>query len=313
MAPAGRHALCGFVLHAMVPLFGLPDCPVDDGPLGRILLRQGDVPAALDGSPATLRFVQIARAELLIDIPQAGRMLVRDGAEIVIAPARDATQSLQPYILGVAMGAICLQRGHAPLHASAVSNGAGTIAFAGESGAGKSTMAVAMADHGYTPLTDDLALIVRDGVEPPGVYPGSPLVRLWPNSVEALQLDRSGSTVELAGSAKLLFSLGAGDLARRPLSALYFLERDDGDAVAIEPMRLPQAIAAFARDLYRGHWALPMGAVDARLAAIGHIVSGLPCFRLRRPHAYSRLSATAAAVARHQEAWAAAQTGQERI
>lgn len=160
-------------------------------------------------------------------------------------------------------------------------------------------MAMAMIGHGYQALTDDLSLIVRNSEGGACVYPGSPLARLWPDSVDALRLDQQGTSVELEGAAKLLFRLGAGGLDGTPLSAIYFLTRADAHEITIKSMSTTESIAAFARDLYRRQWMLPMGDVGSRLAAMGNIARGVACFSLRRPHDYAALSAVSEVVAAH--------------
>jgi hypothetical protein len=75
----------------------------------------------------------------LLNIPGAGRYLVRSGREIVVEP--DSTGSerhLRLYLLGSVFGAILHQRGLLPLHSNAMEVGGRAFAFTGPSGAGKS-------------------------------------------------------------------------------------------------------------------------------------------------------------------------------
>jgi hypothetical protein len=71
------------------------------------------------------------------------------------------------------------------LHASAVEIGDGAVAFVGESGRGKSTLAASFATNGYRFLTDDGLVLERDGGEC-RVMPSHPSIRLWEDSEEAL-------------------------------------------------------------------------------------------------------------------------------
>jgi hypothetical protein len=66
-----------------------------------------------------------------------------------------------------AMPFVLQARGRELLHASAALTPRGAIAFAGSSGAGKSTMAFALSQRGYPPLADDALLfeIVGEAVE----------------------------------------------------------------------------------------------------------------------------------------------------
>jgi len=55
------------------------------------------------------------------------------------------------------------------------------IAFAGESGLGKSTLAAALADRGASVLSDDI-LVFDPSEDPVQAIPGYPRLRLWPDS-----------------------------------------------------------------------------------------------------------------------------------
>jgi len=67
-------------------------------------------------------------------------------------------ESLQVYLLGHALSFALVKQGFEPLHATAVVIEGKAIAFLGDSGFGKSTLAAAFLDAGHTLLTDDLLL-----------------------------------------------------------------------------------------------------------------------------------------------------------
>lgn len=89
------------------------------------------------------------------------------------------------YLVGPVLGFVLQLRGHTSLHASCVAVKGGAIGFVGDCGAGKSTIAAALAKRGLEVLSDDvLALRAQDrGFL---VQPGPSRIRLWPSSVKML-------------------------------------------------------------------------------------------------------------------------------
>jgi hypothetical protein len=82
-------------------------------------------------------------------------------------PAETSHHRVEELYQQHAMPLVLQARGRELLHASAVLTPRGAIAFAGSSGAGKSTMAFAFSQRGYPPLADDALLfdIVGEAVE----------------------------------------------------------------------------------------------------------------------------------------------------
>jgi hypothetical protein len=108
-----------------------PDIRVSIGPLPTTPKRATDLP-----------YVDAENGQALLKIPGAGRYLVSRGRELVVEPEADADFSyVRLFILGSALGLLCHQRGLLPLHASAVELAGEAIAFMGEQGQGKSTLA----------------------------------------------------------------------------------------------------------------------------------------------------------------------------
>ena len=66
---------------------------------------------------------------------------------------------LQSYILGFGLSMLAMQRGMLSLHCSALCNEKGAVLIAGESGVGKSTVASAILEEGYSLMADDMVLV----------------------------------------------------------------------------------------------------------------------------------------------------------
>src|SRR5262249_20309363 len=112
------------------------------------------------------------REEVLLDFPDAGRFLVRNGNEILIEPASSSDSEIGVYLLGTAFGVLCHQRGIPPLHASAIDVADGCVAFVGETGAGKSTLVAALAARGHEVIADDVCFLRLGDKGEVQVWPG---------------------------------------------------------------------------------------------------------------------------------------------
>jgi hypothetical protein len=158
-------------------------------------------------------------------------------------PAR----TVRHLLLDQVLPAILASRGRFVLHASAVSLDGRAIGFIGLAGAGKSTIAAALARGGAATLTDDALVIdVRRGraIATPA-YPG---LRLWPDS---RALFGAWSAVRRARvshyNAKERWFGGRVPFERRPrpLDALYLLAR--GRRVGVRPLSPQEAMMALIR------------------------------------------------------------------
>jgi len=118
-----------------------------------------------------------------------GTFLVRGGKEIIAEPVPGVEESLLcTTLLGAGMALLLRQRGLAVLHASGIVINGGTVAFLGQSGFGKSTLAEAFYSHGYGVITDDVMGVHLDGPFPE-VIPGYPFVKLFPHAAALLGAD----------------------------------------------------------------------------------------------------------------------------
>jgi hypothetical protein len=133
-----------------------------------------------DDDAYVLRFARTATFR----VAPARQSIVCEGAALV--PARTVRHLLLNQVLPLA-----LTRTKCVLHASAVVQDGGAMAFAGQTGSGKSTLSTALSRAGATLMCDDALVVDPRG----GRFYGVPMynaVRLWPDSVEAL-FDKSAA------------------------------------------------------------------------------------------------------------------------
>lgn len=194
--------------------------------------------------------------------------------------------------------AVC-HSGRLVLHASAVGlpNG-GVIAFTGDSGRGKSTLASAFYCAGYRLLSDDCLLLEKRG-DSIFAVPAYPSMRLWPDSADTLfpggRCENLQASLMAHYTNKRVLSPAAHRMAlpASPLRALYLLEPPG-----------PLHIAA------TGGMTAVMGLVEAQFtldvagreairrgfAAVQEIAGHMPILRLAYPHDYRLLTTVIEAI-----------------
>lgn len=163
------------------------------------------------------------------------RASVWDGREILVEPLPDADPLyVSAIVTGELFSVLLRQRGLLVLHGSGVARDGQAIGFVGESGWGKSTLASALVDRGWSLLTDDLLVVQGLGADttapvpptPPVVIPTHPSMRLSSEAIE--RVDATDRTV--VGQAHALTSklrVDHGDAfsdAPTPLSRLFVLD-----------------------------------------------------------------------------------------
>ena len=144
------------------------------------------------------------------------------------------------------------RQGRLVLHASAVAFDGIGVAFTGESGRGKSTLAASFATTGARFLTDDgLRLDWLDGYCQ--ITPSHPSVRLWEDSQEALvpQAMNLAPAVEYTTKARLLASEAMAFCDQpQPLRRVYFLGEGVTPSLKIEAVRPAEALVELVRNSF---------------------------------------------------------------
>ena len=133
-------------------------------------------------------------------------------------------ESLRVYLLGRALSFALVKQGFEPIHSSTVVLNGSALAFIGESGFGKSSLAAGFVRDGYRLLTDDL-LVVSQLSGQPEAHPGPPRIKVFP-WVARRCLGRIGEGVPMNDwTEKLVLPLGEDHHQSRPvpLRTVYVL------------------------------------------------------------------------------------------
>lgn len=299
-SPARRYyyRTYGFDIVSQIKLPELPEIAPCESP--DIQIVAGEVEPTLSAGKQVNQWLQIGDRDCQVWVDGIGRYRIEGGRRIVVdrrvAVDQDepaAPADIRVYLLGTAFGVLAHQRGWLPLHVSAIKAPTGIWAFTGESGAGKSTLS-AWLHHRYDcPLvTDDVAIIKPADAEPL-LYAGPRKVKLWKETLSALQLDTSGAQRDLTRIDKYHLSLaGAQGLVKpEPLAALVVLER----APAEESPRLseitgPEALYQILESLYRSELGRSYNSPTSMMRDCEALAARIKVYRYRRPWSLQEIS-----------------------
>jgi len=225
------------------------------------------------------------------------RLRYRDGTEFFLSESGNEIWATWPenltledtatYLLGPVFGFLLRLRGVTCLHASAIAVDGRAIALIGPPGAGKSTTAAAFTQQGYPALSEDVVALCDLG-DSFLVQPGYPLIRLWPESVQALFGSKDALPPLTPNWDKRYLDLTRNGLSFQgqplPLAALYILDErsDDPAAPFVEAVPSHTGLIELLTNTYTNYL------LDQRMRArefdlLGRLVKNAPLRRLK-PH-----------------------------
>lgn len=192
------------------------------------------------------------------------------------------------------------QQGRLVLHGSAVNSGGRALAFLGDSGQGKSTLAGHFASHGMPFLTDD-GLFIDQLDDRARVVPGHRSIRLWADSERSLLPSGSKKADEVQFTNKGRFH--ADGVFRHcadatDLQCIYLLRNSAVDSVQISPMPTAAAFMALVNHsfLLDTESSEVLGRHFSQLQAL---IRTTKVFSLDYPRDYSRLPQVKSTIVAH--------------
>lgn len=224
-----------------------------------------------------------------------------DGARVQGYPAPGVTSATVEHLyLNQVLPLALSRQGKLVLHGSAVDIGGQGVAFLGESGRGKSTLAASFATEGTRFLTDDGLLLEWVG-DACAIIPSHPSIRLWQDSEDALMNPDAATAPAVSFTSKSRFLAGQGIPfcdESRPLHRVFFLGDGASETPTIEALRPAEALI----ELVKHSFLLD---IEAREMLMRHFddltrLAALPIyFRLDYPRDYEALGAVREAIVRH--------------
>jgi hypothetical protein len=265
--------------------------PVQGAGAGReVTLELGPVPPGLSDPIHDRPLLQIdAAGAALYRVPGVARYHLRERAHVRIAlePGASLERALE-FVKSAPLALLCHQWGLAPLEAACLERSGRALLLGSLPGAGKSTLALALADHGFRLMSDGLcALEARPG-ETPLVWPAFPQVKAWPDSLAALDIAAPGEAGP--GGRHTLAADAWFEPSPRPPMAVVTLRSARGGVT--ERVARKRGAAAFETvmnllslsDAMRG-----LGPGDPA-RAIANLAAAAPVFEARYPRGFERLA-----------------------
>jgi hypothetical protein len=174
-----------------------------------------------------------------------------DGRSVAARPCRGSSpEAFHTYLLGQALSFALIKQGFDPLHATVVVIDGVAVAFLGESGYGKSTLAAAFVRSGHRLLTDDL-LVLSEHDHTLTAHPGPPRIKLFPEIARAVLSPKMRGIPLAKIRPKLVIPLDGDQIVgcAVPLKIVYALgrpARSDHKPESVTIRRLSQRHACMA-------------------------------------------------------------------
>jgi hypothetical protein len=267
-----------------------PTQPGDDDLPVRLTL--GRVPQALENAEVGDEQFQANEREYLFRFQDRWAIHVRDGVKAIFEAAADVSEELFWYLAVTNAVAVAgYQRGMFPLHGSGVLFPQGVVAFAGHSGAGKTTAVAGLVQRGFGLMADDLCLIRPDG-SGYRVGRGAPELRLIGDAADALGWHAEDAIGFQPVRNKFAFVEDCAALADAPLAAVVELGFADG------PPRLerltkaaPMLTMVAAIRLRMALHLFPAARRSNAFALVSGLARDLPVYRFTRPRDFDAFDA----------------------
>jgi hypothetical protein len=201
-----------------------------------------------------------------------------------------ADESFQVYLLGQALSFALVKTGFEPLHATCVVVNRQAIAFLGDSGFGKSSLAACFLGAGDQLLTDDLLLVGKTS-ERLQAFPGPARIKLFPKMAKRFLGGHVNGVPMNQAARKLIIPLDPQKICACsvPLQSIYVLARAREAArerdVRIEQLSLREAFVALVSNTFN-YAVLDRGRLKRQFTETSRLVQNVPVKKLF----YSRLA-----------------------
>jgi hypothetical protein len=307
MAPAipapGPYEIYGLTLRANRPLPYLAPAP---GPLNEVdvLLELGTGDSPLPTVPTGHHVAEYSGPDgfvrFVVD-PEGARIRADWRRDSAVKLPRDITALLGGPILGT----VLRMRSAVSLHACVLDVASRAVVVAGPAGAGKSTLAAAMARAGHPVLSDDVGALVRDAEGRWIAHAGYPGLRLEPEELRRLGVDADGDRVQTRQTKRYLeLAEGSGEAPWRfqaePLevAGVYVLERHNVAALSVERLGVSARVEGLIQQIRPSAFPLAPDTRAAELKRLARLAEDVEVCRLHCPDGLDSLGATCEAVVR---------------
>lgn len=296
------YSLFGLVVHSDLELPELarfdPGAPENLMP-AEVEILLGSVPLTLSGSQVVEGVLEFTKSACLHFFPGLARFLVEDGCKISIEMETDAPpDDVRLYLLGSVFATLLHQRKLIPLHVSAVVTPKGIVAFTGDSGAGKSTIAALLHKQTNWPMISDDVAVLRPSDEMPTLYGGMLRIKLWKDAIGLLKIDQAKTFRDAVRFEK--YHLRAPEqFAQQPLELAALIELQQGDANRLQPLGGAETFELVMNSIYRPYLVGMFGDRDTVVRKSALVANQIQGYSLTRQWSVQGLYDSACLIGRH--------------
>lgn len=249
------------------------------------------------------RYVRLADGQTYLQWSDRCEFLVSTDGGLITARLlrRSSPEAFHTYLLGQALSFALIQQGFDPLHATVVTIDGLAVAFLGESGYGKSTLAGAFVHAGHRLLTDDLLVLSQqnDGFT---AHPGPPRIKLFPEIARAVLSPKVRGTPMAKITPKLVIPLDEDQTVGSavPLKMIYLLGKParsgrDSETLTIRRLSQRQACLALLRNTFNTA-VTDSGRLARQFAFATSVAASVPVKLLAYPRTLPHLTAVRQAI-----------------
>lgn len=217
-----------------------------------------------------------------------------DGRFIACGRLSDCPEeSFQVYLLGQALSFALVKCGFEPFHATCVVMNGEAVAFLGDSGFGKSSLAAHCLKMGDRLLTDDL-LLLQEHAEGFLAFPGPPRIKLLPEMARDILGSADHGVPMNPHGPKLVFPLKRNQICDSPviLRAIYELappiDMEDVEGVELESLTFREAFVELSCNTFN-YVILDRERLHRQVTETARIATVLPVKRLCHPRSLESL------------------------
>jgi len=252
-----------------------------------VTIEYGICPNNLSKPLFTALRYEISENEFLLKVDDIANYYVASGEKIIICKNNKATdKEIKLFLYSSVFGALFHQRNMIPLHATTVVKNNKAIAFSGNSGAGKSSISLALIkQYGFKLISDDITIISGSDSKSM-VYPGIPHMKIWADIMDEMNINKNDyeNIREKIEKYKLPINADFNNNAS-PLAAICFLNSHNSDNFIFEQIKGAKKIVFFKGALYRSNFMKTKNANAEFFIKASHILNNLPVYSLTRPRA----------------------------
>jgi hypothetical protein len=224
-------------------------------------------------------YLEINPNEIILSIEEVGSFEIREGSIINVSPAPYVEDALlSRYVIGTVMALLLYQRGLLVLHASSININGAAVAFLGNPGSGKSSIAAALHKNGHEIITDDVSAIDFNG-DKYRVFPGYPQIKLSDDVARSLGYDINSSIKLDRQEEKRGYRVNSGlNEAPVELQQIYILTK--ASSQGIERITHNEALIEIIRHSYPTRFAHSED--PEHFLKCVNLVNTIPLYRLNR-------------------------------